>query len=231
VACLLATVVYGIWSTKCQTIRAPIFAGNLILTAGTVGLATIQPADSLNALCFAGLSGLGFAGPLVLVIAGVQLSTPHHLIATATAVTTSIRAVFMAVSTAIFSAAFNARMKSNVPHQIGVAVTNAGLPESDISSFLLAFTTKNSTALDNISGATPAVRGAAAVALKQATADSIRVVYIIAAPFGVIACIACLFLGDMRKTMNYKVDAPIEDLTAKSGRGESSILTSREKSG
>jgi hypothetical protein len=86
-------------------------------------------------------------------------------------------------------------MKSNVPHQVGVAVSNAGLPVSELPKFLIAFTAKNSTAPANIPGATPTV------------------------------------LGDMKKTMNYRVDAPVEDLTAKSMRGEVAIMTSREKSG
>ena len=61
----------------------------------------------------------------------------------------------------------------------------------------------------------PQIIGAGVIALKQAFADSIRVVYIIAAPFGLVACIACLFLGDMKKTMNYRVDAPLEEMKAK----------------
>jgi hypothetical protein len=40
-------------------------------------------------------------------------------------------------------------------------------------------------------------------------------VYIIEAPFGVVACLACFFLGDLKSVMNYSVDAPVEDLRAK----------------
>jgi hypothetical protein len=89
VACGLSTVLYGYASTKLRTIRAPLFVGFFLFTAGLIGLTTIQPGDSTRAVVFAGLAGLGFGGPLVLIIAGVQLSTPHHLIATATALTVS----------------------------------------------------------------------------------------------------------------------------------------------
>lgn len=93
IACMLTTVCFGYASTKLRSIRGPLSVGFLLLTAGIIGLATIQPGQNANPIGFAALAGLGFGGPLVLIIAGVHLSTPHHLIATATAVVTSSRAV------------------------------------------------------------------------------------------------------------------------------------------
>lgn len=91
IACMISTVFYGYASTKLRTIRSPLFVGFFLFTAGLIGLATIQPSNGTRSIVFAGLAGLGFGGPLVLIIAGVQLSTPHHLIATATALTVSLR--------------------------------------------------------------------------------------------------------------------------------------------
>ena len=70
----------------------------------------------------------------------------------------------------------------------------------------------------HIEGVTPGIISTGVAALKQACADSVRVAYIIAAPFGVAAAISCWFLADMRTTMNYKVDAPMENLTTKMPR-------------
>src|ERR1700733_1615759 len=67
----LSTIVWGYASTRYRTIREPMFVGFLIFTAGIVGFATIQPGDSTNAVVFAGLAGIGFGAPLVLVITGV----------------------------------------------------------------------------------------------------------------------------------------------------------------
>ena len=83
-----------------------MIVGFVIFTGGIVDLATIQTGDNINELAFAAFTGLGFGATLILVITGVQLSTPH-LIATATAATTCSRAVAAAVFTAIFSAALN----------------------------------------------------------------------------------------------------------------------------
>ncbi|KAI5458796.1 putative siderophore iron transporter [Mariannaea sp. PMI_226] len=220
IASALSTVVYGYASTKLRTIRSPLFVGFLIYTAGTVGLATIQPSDSTRALIFSALSGAGFGAPLILIVAGVQLSTPHHLMATATAATTSARAVSATVFTAIYSAALNSRLSGYIPDYVANAAAKAGLPTSSIPSFIGALTSNNKAALEAVPGVTPAIIGAGVAALKQAYSDGLRVVFIIAAPFGALACLVCFFIGDMRKAMDYHVDAPVEQLVAKHRRGK-----------
>lgn len=219
IACGLSTVLYGYVSTKLRTIRLPLFAGFLFFTAGMIGLATIQPNDSTSAIAFAGLAGLGMGGPLVLVIAGVQLSTPHHLIATATAVTTSARAVSATVFTAIYGATLTTRLDKDIPSYVAEAALHAGLPKSSLGAFIKALAGNDAAALPSVPGVTPTIIKAGVVALKQAFADGIRAVYMIAAPFGALACIACFFLGDLKTTMNYHVDAPVEDLHAKHHQG------------
>lgn len=215
IAGLLSTLIWGYSSTRFRTIREPLFLGYLFFTAGIIGWCTIQPGDDFNQLAFSALAGFGFGAPLILIISGVQLSTPHRLIATATAVTTSSRAVAATVFTAIYSAALNTRLDTNLPNDIGKAALAAGLPATSLKAFVGALAGGETAALAKIPGVTPTIVAAGLVALKQAFADSIRVVYIIAAPFGALACVACLFLGDLRKTMNYQVDAPVEDLHAK----------------
>lgn len=185
-----------------------MFAGFLVFTAGIVGFATVQPGDSTNTVIFAGLAGIGFGAPLVLVITGVQLSTPHELIATATGVTTSARAIAATISTAIYAATLTSGLDMNLPKVAGAAI-GAGLSPDDVGDFLGALLGGVST------GASAEVLEAASPVLNQAWADSLRVIYIIAAPFGIVACIVSLFIGDLTKTMTYRVDAPLEELHAK----------------
>ena len=98
---------------------------------------------------------------------------------------------------------------------MATAAIGAGLSPPNVPAFIKALASQDNAALAAVPGVNPTIIGAAVVALTQAFADSVRVVYIIAVPFGVLACIACLFLGDMSRTMNYRVDAPVEDLHAK----------------
>lgn len=215
IACGLSTVPYGWISTRIRSIKECMLVGFLIFTAGVVGLATVQPDQSTNAVVFSGLAGLGFGAPLVLVVAGVQLSTPHHLIATATALTTSSRAVAATTFTAIYAAALTSRLDRLIPEYVGNAAVEASLPASSLPLFIQAIAQNDASALQDVPGVTPAIIQAGVEAFRNAFADGIRIVYIIAAPFGVIACIACFFLGNLKQTMNYKVDAPMEDLHAR----------------
>ena len=215
VGCLLSTPVWGLISTRLRRIKEPLAIAFLVCTGGVVGLATIQPDDDTTSLIFAGLAGIGFGGLIVLIIAAVQLATPHHLIATATAVTVSSRAVAASVFTAIYVAAFSDRLKKKLPSYIAAAALKAGLPKTSLKAFAAALVGNDQAALIHIPGVTPAIISAGVAALKQTYADSVRVVFIIAAPFGVAAAISCWFLADMRKTMNYKVDAPMEELKTK----------------
>lgn len=145
----------------------------------------------------------------------MQLSIPHHLIATATAVVTSSRAVAASSFTAIYAAALNSGMTTKLPSYAASAAIAAGLPPQSVTPFVGALLGNDTAALGAIPGVTPAIIDAAAGGLAHAKADSIRVIYIIAAPFGVLACIITWFVGDMTKLMNYRVDAPIEELHAK----------------
>ena len=213
--CLLSTPVWGLIGTRLRRLGGPLAAGFLIFAGAIAGLATIQPGDDRRSLVFAGLAGLGFGALIILIIATVQLSTPHHLIATATAVTVSSRSVAASVFTAIYVAAFSERLKEKLPNYVGVAAMSAGLPKASLQAFVAALAANDQTSLLHIPGVTPEVISAGVAALKQAYADSARVVYMIAAPFGVAAAISCWFMADMRATMNYKVDAPIENLVIK----------------
>lgn len=217
---LLSCPFWGFLSSKFRTIREPLFFGYLLFTAGNIGLATIQPGDNANQLAFAGLAGIGFGSPLILIIAGVQLSTPHHLIATATAVTNSARAVGGVIFTAGYGAALANRLASKIPAYVAEAGGKAGVAPAALPVFIGGISTYNQTLLGNIPDLTPAAISQGFSALQQAWADSLRVVPMIAAPFGVVACIGCLFLGDLKKVMTYRVDAPVEDLHAKNHHRE-----------
>jgi hypothetical protein len=187
----------------------------LIWTGGLVGLATLQPSDGLRQIIFVGIAGLGFGGPVILILAGVQLAVPHKLIGTSSALTTSVRALAGTVFIAIYSTTLNNRLATNLPKQIAPAVLHLGLPATSLGAFIGALGAGNPAALEKIPGITQAIIDTGLKAFKQAFADSIRIVFIIAAPFGVAAIVLTYFLGSMRETMNYAVDAPMEQLHAK----------------
>ncbi len=58
-------------------------------------------------------------------------------------------------------------------------------------------------------------RTSGVAAFKQAFSDPIRIVQVIAIPFGAVTCVASWFVGDFRSVMTYRVDAPLQALSAK----------------
>jgi hypothetical protein len=196
-----------------------MLGGFIIWTAGAVGFATVQPDTGFSAMASAAVSGIGFAAPLIMIIAGVQLSVPHDLIATATSVATSSRALANAVSTSVYVAIFRARLSSAIPARIPPAVVAAGLPASSVPGFIQALTANNPSALMAVSGVTPSIIAIGAATYKQALADSIRIVFIITAVIGALGTACVLLIDDMKERMNYRTDAPVEELHAKGIKG------------
>ena len=221
---MVTGLIYGFASTRLKTIRLPLLLGFLVFTAGIVGYATIQPSQSTNSIVFAGVAGAGLGAPLVLILSGVQLSVPHHLIATATAITTSSRATGVTIFTSIFVNAFNNRLQKRLPAYVSKAVLSAGLPSSSLGPFLDALSSGGKTELSEIPGVNRKVVAAGLLAQTQAYADSIRLVYIIASAFGILACLLCFLLGEVRSKMDYRVDAPVEVLHPKGHRRTSSDM-------
>jgi hypothetical protein len=189
IAASISTVLYGYASTKLGNIKLLLCVGFVLFTAGVICFATIQRGDSTRAVIFAGLSGLGFGGPLILIIAAVQLSTPHHLTATATAATACSRAVSSTAFTAIYFATLTDRLAKYIPTYIAAAALRAGLPKASLPGFIEALANNDAAALQTVAEVTPAIIGAGVAALKQAYADGIRAVFFIATPFGAVACI------------------------------------------
>lgn len=214
---MIAAIFYGYLSTKLRTIRWPLAFGFLMFAAGVGALISIRPGDSTKALVFEGLAGLGLGAPLALCVAGVQLAVPYKVLATATALIASARAVGIAVFTAIFTVAYSNSLVSSMAKWVPRAAIEAGVPTQSIPAFVQAIESSDPN-VTSIPGVTAAMVQAGLMASQNATADALQVVFAIAMPFGVIAAILCYFLGSYKDTMNYVVEAPVEELYAKNRR-------------
>ena len=212
---MISTPFYGYVSTRFKIIREPLAFGFLLYTGGVAGLATIQPGQSFRQLAFAALAGLGFGGPIVLITTGVQLNVPHHLMATATAVVNSSRAVGATIFTSIYAATLTKSLNSKIPQYVAEAAAKAGIPTSSIPEFVQFLATNNQASLATVPGITPEIIRQGVAALRQAYADSLRDIFIIGAPFGLLASGLCFLLTSYKHIMSYRVEAPVEDLHAK----------------
>lgn len=212
---VLVSMVYGSISTRTKSVRWPLIVGFSIWTGGLIGQSTVQPGQNSIALGTLVLVGIGIAGPLLLILAGVHLSIPPHLMATGSAVVVCSRSFGATIFTAINSVVVGDRLNKLIPSYVASAVLPLGLPPSSLGLFLEDLTMYDFAGLAAVPGASPQIVGAGIAALKQAFADSVRPAFIIAACFGVVACILCACFRSIRNYMDYKVDAPIEELHKK----------------
>ena len=166
--------------------------------SGVGALILVRPGDSTNALVFSGIAGFGFGAPLALVVASVQLAVHHSVLATATALIASARAISIAVFTAIYTVAFNASLKSSRADWMPKAAAQASVPAPSIPNFISEITTGTpNVAL--IPGLTTSMIQAGVLASQYGTSDALRVVFAIAMPFGVISAVLAYFLGSNKE--------------------------------
>ncbi|KAM0755149.1 putative siderophore iron transporter [Meredithblackwellia eburnea MCA 4105] len=212
----VACFIFGWWSTKAKTIKWPMMVGYACMVAGIACFATMTPSDNKAILAYISLVGLGLGAPLILIIAGVQLSTPHSLIATSTAVVATSRAVGASIFTSIYTSAATDSLGKKTPAYIAEAGLKAGLPPSSLGAFIgVIAASKPFSVASAVPGVTAEVYAAGMTAYHQAIAQGYRVVYYICLPFAVIGLILCFFLPDFTSLMNFRVDAPVEELHAR----------------
>ncbi|KPI34535.1 putative transporter [Cyphellophora attinorum] len=218
-AAFIAANLNGYISTRLRTIRWPLMFGYLMFVVGIGAMISVRPGQGLNALIFNAIAGLGLGAPLALVFTAVQLAVPHSVLATATALVASARAIGISVFTAIFTVALNESMASKRANRLPPAAEAAGVPPAVIPEFITAIVSGNSS-VTTIPGVTTQMISAGVLASQNATADALQIVFAIAVPFGVIAIPMSYYLGSYRKTMNYIVEAPIEELHSKQPAGK-----------
>jgi hypothetical protein len=108
------------------------------------------------------------SAPLILIIAFCQLSIPHELLATGTAVLTSTRAVAATVATAFYAAALNQKLAVLIPERVAGAALANGLPPTSLPGFIGALAGNLPDQLATVPGVTPSIIGAGVAALQTA---------------------------------------------------------------
>lgn len=90
------------------------------------------------------------------------------------------------------------------------AVQPLGFAQVNIARLATAAATENAAAMTAVPGVTAEILQAALVATQRAYADSFRWIWVLAAPFGIIAVVLSWFLEDVKPMMTAKTDAPAE---------------------
>lgn len=128
--------------------------------------------------------------------------------------------MFGAVAVAIFSNVTNNRYASEIVGAVRRQVEGLDFPSDRLAELAAAAQVGTPEAYDMVDGATEAVRAAATIGNKQAYLTGARLAYQVALAFGLLGCIAALFIPsiDKRKLNNRTVALQEKDLQHLEGK-------------
>lgn len=179
--------VFGFWSTKGMTLRAPLVLGGVFLLVYFILASTITTGTPRAALwgyaIFTG-AGLGSIVPLSMVAA--QLATPPELITIATALMVVMRSFGGTIGLAINNAIFHSALEKQIPAKVAAATLPLGLAPTSLGALITALTSGDNQALASVPGFTPQIGAAAGAALVSAYNIAFRNIWITSACFCVL---------------------------------------------
>jgi hypothetical protein len=155
-------------------------------------------------IAFGTIAGFGIGGVLVPAATVAITVTPDAFIATTVALSLSIRVIGGSIGYSLYYNIFANKLKDKLPVYLITSAVKAGLPVTSSNEFILAFLTNPTTIMD-IEGVTPTILEAATLASRWAYSDSLAYVWYSSISFGVIACIACLFIGNVRPYLTQRI--------------------------
>jgi hypothetical protein len=185
------------------------FGGCANLFRSCILYSTIRPTWNHEQIGFNVIAGIGQSGPLTLLVACVQFTSPHAFLSTATGLAFSARAIGGAFGSAVIDAIVNGRLASNYAPAVSAAATDAGLPADSVPA-LLAALAKGDIGDPSVTGATDAVWAAATTESHWQYAYAYRVAWASVIPFVVLALVAVICMRGVKELMTEKVEATVE---------------------
>lgn len=196
------------YSTVFKDLKYPLAVSFGIFLIVTIVYANISPSMNHAQLGINVVTGFGQAGPLTLIPAIIQFSAPHAMIATASGLAATTRALGGAFGSAVLDAIVNSKLSSTLAPQVGGAAIKAGLPASSVPALMEAFAT--GAGFDDVPGINPTILAAASNASHWAYAHAYRLAWASIIPFVALAFIGIMCLTSMKEMMTEHVQATVE---------------------
>ncbi|KAI0202473.1 major facilitator superfamily domain-containing protein [Astrocystis sublimbata] len=206
---LFASIPVTWYATRFKDLKSPLLITFAVFLVVTILYATIKPTWNAAQIGFNVLAGIGQSGPLTLIIACVQFTSPHAFLSTATGLAFSCRAIGGAFGSAVLNAIINGRLSGHYAPAVSNAALRAGLPESSIASLLQALDAGN-LGFDDVQGANATIWDAAVRESHWQYAYAYRLAWSSVIPFVVLAIVAIAMLKGVKELMTEKVEATVE---------------------
>ena len=196
-------------------VREMVTFSCVLMTSLGGALAAATPHNPDFAVAMSAVGGFGIGGVLIPSTTLAIIAAPDDYIATATALALAIRFVGGAVGNTIYFNIFNNKLKILLPEYLVKYATKAGLPKSSGAQFAKIYA-KGLAAGEVTESMFVGVKGVSAQVLEQASlgsryayADSVRLVWLTSIAFGVIACVCCALLPNIKKFLTKRVAVDI----------------------
>ena len=167
-------------------------------------MAVVNPTNPGLAVGLATIAGFGIGGVIVPAATVAMTACPDSLIATAAALTLTIRFVGGSIGYSIYYNVFAQRLAPALPERVLEYASEAGLPQGSAVDFVTAFLT-DPASVGSIPGVTESVVQAATMGSRWAYAEALEYVWYVSIPFGVLSVIACFCIGDVSRFMTNRI--------------------------
>jgi len=189
--------------------RELLILSSAMMTAGIGALASVDQNHRALGIGLSVLGGFGVGGIIIPAATILTIICPDEVIATATAITFSVRLIGGSIGYAIYFNVFENKLNAVLPTLVGTAAVEAGLPITEVVEFVEALVSQNETAVAAIPGLTPQILLAAQEAVLDSYVQGFKRVYLVSIAFGGAAVLASVFLGNIKK---YMVDRVAVDI-------------------
>ncbi|KAL8292408.1 hypothetical protein RQP46_001020 [Phenoliferia psychrophenolica] len=206
---LVASIPISLYATKYKDLKTPLIATFSLFFVVSVCYGTITPKENKAQLAYNVLAGIGQSGPLTLLVALVQFTSPHEYLSTATGLAFSARAIGGAFGSAVLDAIINSKLKA-LPGNIGVAAINAGLPSTSVTALVTALAGGAPAALAAVPGINANIISAAVSASRNSYAKAYQAAFLSILPFIAVAILAIFMVKNVGELMTEHVEATVE---------------------
>lgn len=135
----------------------------------------------------------------------ISYAAPDEFVGTVGALSLSVRFLGGSIGTSIFFNVFNNKFAANFPKYVGEAAVRSGADKAIATNLVLAYASGVAGAPAKVAGVTDAMLAATQYASQMAFAESLKWVWITTIPFGIVSCICCVCLPNIRKFMTSKI--------------------------
>lgn len=186
-------------------VREMFLLAAVMMTAFTAALAVNAPDNPKTTITLATFAAFGNGALVVPALTLAFYAAPNDLVGTVGALSLSVRFLGGSIGTSIYFNVFLNQFKQNLPAYVGAAAVGAGANMEVATNLVYAYASQVPGAALAVQGASAAMVSATQLASQMAYAESLKYVWYTTIPFGVLSCISCAFLPNIRRFMTNKV--------------------------